>query len=275
LGKKMMKIGFFSKLSQVPVKTLRYYDEIGLLKPLKIDPFTGCRYYSVSQLSRLNRILALKDLSLSLDQIAHLLAEGLPVEQLRGMLRLKEIEIEEEMKVEQEKLARVAARLRQIEQENEMSNYDIVIKKVDAQEIASLREIIPAYPEQGQLWEELEGVLGEKKIKPIAPCFTLYHADEPEIDAEVCEPIAKNGTVLEHPRVKSRSLQGAEMATLIHHGPFATLSNAYEALLKWIEGNGYRINGPYREIYLQSPSESGNQQDHDVITEIQFPVEKI
>ncbi|MBT3714542.1 MAG: MerR family transcriptional regulator [Anaerolineae bacterium] len=271
----MIKIGFFSKLSQVPVKTLRYYDEIGLLKPLKNDPFTGYRYYSISQLSRLNRILALKDLSLSLEQIALLLAKGLPVEQLRGMLRLKEIEIEAEMKVEQEKLARVAVRLKQIEQENKMSNYDVVIKNVEAQEIVSLREIIPTYPEQGQLWEELEGVLVEKKIKAIAPCFTLYHADEPEIDAEVCEPIAKDDISIEHPRVKSRSLKGAEMATLIHHGPYATLSNAYEALVKWIESNGYRINGPYREIYLQPPSESGNQQDHEAITEIQFPVEKI
>ena len=85
----MIRIGLFAKLSQVPVRTLRYYDEIGLLKPAEIDRFTDYRYYSIIQLPRLNRILVLKDLGLSLEQIAHLLAEGLPVEELRGMLRLK------------------------------------------------------------------------------------------------------------------------------------------------------------------------------------------
>ncbi|MCK4490472.1 MAG: MerR family transcriptional regulator, partial [Anaerolineales bacterium] len=79
----MIRIGLFSKLSQVPVKTLRYYDEIGLLEPAEIDSFTDYRYYSVTQLPRLNRILALKDLGLSLNQIAQLLTEELPVEQLR------------------------------------------------------------------------------------------------------------------------------------------------------------------------------------------------
>ena len=79
----MFKIGDFSKLSQVPVKTLRYYDEIGLLKPAKVDRFTSYRQYSADQLPRLNRILALKDLGLSLAQIAQLLDGDLPPEQIR------------------------------------------------------------------------------------------------------------------------------------------------------------------------------------------------
>jgi DNA-binding transcriptional MerR regulator len=174
----MIRIGLFSKLSQVPVKTLRYYDEIGLLEPAEIDSFTDYRYYSVIQLPRLNRILALKDLGLSLNQIAQLLTEELPVEQLRGMLRLKQVEIQQRMGQEEEKLARVAARLRQIEQENKMSNYDVVIKKVEPQRIASVRDVIPSYPEQGHLWQELETVMVQSKIKSTGPCLTLYHTDE-------------------------------------------------------------------------------------------------
>ncbi|MBU1661898.1 MAG: MerR family transcriptional regulator [Chloroflexi bacterium] len=270
----MIKIGLFSKLSQVPVKTLRYYDEIGLLEPAEIDRFTGYRYYSVTQLSRLNRILALKDLGLSLDQIAHLLAEGLPVEQLRGMLRLKQVEIQQRMQHEDEKLTRVAARLRQIEQENKMSKYDIVIKKVEPQRIASVRDVIPSYPEQGHLWQDLETMLSRNQVKPTGPCFTLYHSDEPEIDAEVCEPIAEGSSLPQHPRVQTRELPGTEVAAAIHHGPFATLSEAYEAVLKWIEANGYQINGPSREIYLQPPAEMGSQTDPDTVTEVQFPVTK-
>jgi DNA-binding transcriptional MerR regulator len=89
----MFKIGDLSKLSRVSVKTLRYYDEIGLLKPAQVDRFTGYRYYSFDQLPRLNRILALKDLGFSLEQIAQVLNEGLPPAQLRGMLRLRQMEL--------------------------------------------------------------------------------------------------------------------------------------------------------------------------------------
>ncbi len=269
----MIKIGDFSKLSQVTVKTLRYYDEMGLLHPLEIDRFTGYRYYSFDQLPRLNRILALKDLGLSLEQIGQLLEKGLPVEQLRGMLRLKQAELQQQLDAEQERLARVAARLRQIEQEDELSTYDVVIKKVEPMLVASVRDIIPAYPEQGHLWEELEKDLGQQKVTPCGPCFTLYHADEPEIDAEVCEPVA--GLVAAGGRVRSRELAGLEAAaSVIHHGPFVTIGEAYTAILKWIEANGYRCIGPVREIYLQIPKRPGDQNDPSTVTEIQFPVEK-
>ena len=138
----MFKIGDFSKLSQVSVKTLRYYDEIGLLRPSEIDRFTGYRYYAASQLSRLNRILLLKGLGLSLDQIGRLLESDLPPDQLRGMLKLRRAEIERSIEEEEARLARVAALLTQIEQESiSMSNYDVVIKKVPPVRIASIRDL--------------------------------------------------------------------------------------------------------------------------------------
>jgi DNA-binding transcriptional MerR regulator len=57
----MIKIGDFSKLAHVTVKTLHHYGELGLLPPAHIDRYTGYRYYSLEQLPRLNRILALKE----------------------------------------------------------------------------------------------------------------------------------------------------------------------------------------------------------------------
>jgi DNA-binding transcriptional MerR regulator len=66
----MFKIGDFSKISQVSIRSLRHYDEIGLFKPAHTDPFTGYRYYSADQLPRLNRIIALRTLGLSLEEIA-------------------------------------------------------------------------------------------------------------------------------------------------------------------------------------------------------------
>ena len=88
----MLRIGEFSALSQVSIKTLRHYDEIGLLRPLHVDPHSGYRYYAASQMAQLNRILALKDLGLPLDQIAGVLEEGISAETLRGMLILRRID---------------------------------------------------------------------------------------------------------------------------------------------------------------------------------------
>src|SRR5678815_5514300 len=93
----MIKIGEFSKLVQVPVATLRYYDQVGLLKPVEVDNFTGYRYYSASQLPRLHRILALKGLGFSLEQIGAALDDGLTPEQMRGMLKLRHAQINQEL----------------------------------------------------------------------------------------------------------------------------------------------------------------------------------
>ena len=268
----MLKIGEFARIGQVSVKTLRYYDAKGLLEPSQIDPITCYRYYSFDQLPRLNRILALKGLGLSIEQINQLLNDDLTVEQLRGMLRLKQVEIQQRMVEEKEKLARVEARLKMIEQENEMHNYDIVIKKVEPILAATVRDVIPSYPEQGHLWEELESFLAHHQIKPQGSCFTIYHSDEPDIDTEVCEPVTSS--IPEDPKVNERQLPGVEMmATVVHNGPFISISEAYTAIIKWIDANGYRINDPAREVYLR-PAANGSQTDPETVTEIQFPIEK-
>src|SRR5262245_41005932 len=124
----MFKIGDFSKLSRVPVKTLRYYDELGLLRPAHVARFTSYRYYAIDQLPRLNGILALKDLGFSLDQIARLLDDALSSTQMREILRMKQAEIHLRLQDEQARLARVEARLMLIEQEEHMPEYDVVLK---------------------------------------------------------------------------------------------------------------------------------------------------
>jgi effector-binding domain-containing protein len=270
----MLKIGDFAKLTRLSVQTLRYYDELGLLKPVEVDRYSGYRYYAYDQLPRLNRILALKDLGLSLEQVGQLLAEDLPAAELRGMLRLKKAELHEHVQDELAKLERVEARLRQIEQENTMPNYDIVLKKVEPIRVASARGIIPSYPEQGDLWNQLETYLDQQKAGRPGACLTLYHSDELEIDAEVCEPLSD--AVPESSQVKVRTLPGVELAaSVVHPGPFTSIPDAYKAIMKWIEVNGYRCIGPVREVYLQVPQRPGDQNDPETVTEIQFPVEKV
>src|SRR5258708_11227624 len=101
----MLKIGELSRLSRVTVQTLRHYDDLGLLKPSQVDTFTGYRYYLPNQLLRLYRILALKDLGFSLEQIAKLLENDLSTQELRGMLKMKQVEIEQHLEEEQARLA--------------------------------------------------------------------------------------------------------------------------------------------------------------------------
>lgn len=273
----MFKVGDFSKLSQVSVKTLRYYDEIGLLKPVEVDRFTGYRYYSADQLPRLNRILALKDLGLALEQIARLLESDLPPAQLRGILRMKQAEIAQHVEEEQARLARVEARLRQIEQEGEVSTYEVVIKKVPALRVASIRDVIPSYSCQGRLWGELESCLAQQGVRPIGPCLTLYYDDEYrecDVDAAVCAPV--DASARAEGRVKVYDLPAVEtMACVVHRGAFAALNQAYQALFKWIQDNGYRISGLNREIYLYTGRGEVRQDDPTYVTEIQFPVEKV
>jgi DNA-binding transcriptional MerR regulator len=95
-GYVMFSIGDFARIGGVSVRTLRYYEEAGLLIPAAVDPTTGYRSYSAHQLPRLHRIIALKDLGLSLRQLAPLLDE-LSAEQLRGMLLLKRAELREQL----------------------------------------------------------------------------------------------------------------------------------------------------------------------------------
>src|SRR3712207_5651795 len=110
-----LRIGEFSRLARVSVKALRLYDRLGLLKPARIDGLSGYRYYASEQLPRLNAVLALKDLGFSLEQVKKLLDEGLSQSQVRAMLEVRRDEAERALEAEQERLARVEARLRRMD----------------------------------------------------------------------------------------------------------------------------------------------------------------
>ncbi|PMB43753.1 MerR family transcriptional regulator [Fischerella thermalis CCMEE 5330] len=269
----MLKIGDFSKLSQVSVKALRLYDQLGLIKPVDVDNFTGYRYYSAEQLPRLNRILALKDLGFSLEQIAKLLDENLPSTEIRGMLRLKQAELQHLVEEEQARLLRVEARLKQIEQEDNMPNYEVVIKKVEPIKVASIREKLPDYPSVGQLYDELLTYFNQQGVKKGTYCAGIWHDPgykDSNVDGEAVISIEKDISNTE--RIRIYELPRFEkMACLVHHRSYNTLNQAYAALVSWIEGNGYQIIGPNREVYITG----GNEQDNECyITEVQFPVTK-
>lgn len=272
----MFKIGDFARLNRVSVKTLRHYDSLGLLQPEKIDNFTGYRYYSASQMPKLNKILALKDVCFSLEEIAVILNNNMSTEQIHTLLEIKHTEIAERLKAEQERLFRVHNLIKAYKQEEFLMNYDIVIKPIEPILVASVRDYIPSYSEQGHLWNELVEYIQRHGAKMVPPCMVIYHDTEgnrdSNIDVEVIEPIL--GEIPESSRIKCRVLEGVQdMATLVHKGPYQNLHLAYTAICKWIEDNGYQITQSPRELYLKG--EWVTNDPNEFITELQFPVSKV
>lgn len=273
----MFRIGDFSRLCRLPVSALRYYADLGLLQPAHVDPLTNYRYYSFEQLPRLNRILALRDLGLSLEQIKRVLDEDLPPGELRGMLRLRQAEIAQHLAEEQARLARVEARLLQIEQEGNMPEYEVVLKSIEALRVLSIREVIPKPENVGTLlMESAQAVIGQG-IQPTGTPFVIFHDAEfkpQDMDIEVVFPVAPTAAS-DVPldggrRVGARDLPGiAQAACIIHKGSYETLEHTYAAIGQWIERSGYEIVGPSREVYLNPPTEG------EAITEIQYPVRKV
>jgi effector-binding domain-containing protein len=271
----VFKIGEFSKLSQVPIKTLRYYDEIGLLRPAHVDEVTGYRFYSVDQLPRLNMVLALKDLGFKLDQVQDLVDNHVTVEQVQGMLRLRRAEIEGRLEEEEARLTRVEHRLILIDKERRMPQYEVVIKKAEPMQVAAVRGIVENYKSVGPLFDELFAAISKNQIAPIGPAVALYYDHEykeKDVDVEVVIPIS-NGNADLSERVKVRELEGyEEIASLTRVGPYDDFTPAYQELMDWIQSNGYQIIGPNREIYLRGPE--ANIAPEEYVTEIQFPVTK-
>lgn len=282
----MLRIGDFSQLGQVSIRTLRHYDDLGLLKPARIDRFTDYRYYTIDQLSRLNRILALKDLGFSLDQIKALLDDNVPLEQLRGMLLLKQAELEHHVRQEQERLNRVAARLRQIEDEGHVSPYEVIHKTAKAQTILSGRVIVPTMDDMTEyrcaLSHDLYAWLEQARVEPSGHEMVLYHLGEYReeyIDLEMAVGIEK--TALRSyqpsmaPRLQLYDLPGIDdMACIVHRGSMYDVCHAIVALYTWVCANGYQPSGAYREIHLFGREDAPGIDYQNLVLELQLPIEK-
>jgi DNA-binding transcriptional MerR regulator len=277
----MFKIGDFSKISRVSVKTLHHYDEIGLLKPLHVDQFTGYRYYSTDQLMRLSRILALKELGFSLEQIKQLIDGDLDHQELRGMFKLRQAELQQDAEAIRNRLANLEIRLKQIEGTGYMA-YEVTLKRVAPITIISAREVV-ASPE---LMRERCNALMDEVCQGLAPmnvetdglCLALYHENTTRgVDVEMALQVTTPHAPAALGRVKVYQLPAVEtMASVLYRGSydaFDAVGQVYATLGKWIEQNGYRIIGPSREIYVQTPQPNASGAP-DGVMEIQFPVEK-
>jgi len=270
----MFKISEFSRLSRIPLQTLRYYDQLGILKPTKIDESTRYRYYSAEQLLEINRIVIFKELGFTLQQIVHLLQEDISAEQIRGMLRLKESEIERLLDIERSKLARVKERIQLVERAGRMDKeQEVVMKRVEDMNIVTYASTgtvddIPI------LFEIFDGLLdsrfrsslsGPQTVLWDVPSSTV-HAFELEVGYTV-----KSDAFKLHEHLNLRFLPSETVATLLFRSDSAFSETACIDLATWIEHNGYRIRGdrPGREIYVPLSDEPGT-----CLIEIQIPIEE-
>ncbi|MEV5408637.1 MerR family transcriptional regulator [Thermopolyspora sp. NPDC052614] len=250
----MFSIGDFARLGRVSVRMLRHYDTLGLLRPARVDPYTGYRYYDAGQLARLNRLIALKNLGLSLEQVGRVLEEKVGTEELYGMLRLRRAELEAQVAADMARLAEVEARLRMIETEGVMS-IDVVVKSVPAVRLAEVSGLAESYETEKisrviqPLYAELTRRLQDAGLSFTGPAIA-YYEQVPEgvrvhAGAQVnLEPgVTYDFDVVDLPAIE-------QAATTIHRGSMDNVGATYQNLAKWIQENGYRGTESSREVYL-------------------------
>lgn len=271
----MFTIGDFARHGRVSVRMLRHYDAIGLLTPARVDPVSGYRSYAAGQLARLNRIIALKDLGFTLQQVRAIVADEIGLAELHGMLRLRRAELEAVREATEARLAQVGARLRSIESEGTMSTQDVVIKRIPAVRVAELSATADSYEPQDigpvitPLFTELFRLLGEAGVTPSGPPIAYYEDALGGSGAMVVHAAAPVATepggehrfqVVELPAVESA-------ATIVHRGSMAEVMPTAQTLARWIDANGHRSAGYARELYLECPQDQALW-----VTELQEPV---
>ena len=275
----MFRIGEFSKITHVPGSQLRYYDEIGLLAPAKINDLTGYRYYSAQQIPELSRILALKDLGLSLDQIKRMIQDDVPVEEIRGMLTLKKIQVEQTVIDEVTRLRHIEARLKQMETGLDIGDYEVILKSIPEMPYLSNRQVCPDFVHARKTLLEMFQVLPASiDMKKLGPVTAILHDDmysvgdfDIEIGFALNEP---EDLVLSLPdglQMNVRTLPAVEtMVTAVQVGLPDESFNCRGILAGWIEANDYMIIGTGREIFHVPPRPG---KEAETVMEIQYPIQ--
>ncbi len=271
----MFAIGEFARHGRVSVRMLRHYAAIGLLQPVAVDPETGYRYYQAAQLSRLNRIIALKDLGFSLQQVASILDEQVSAAELRGMLILRRAELQSQISADTARLASVEARLLSIEHEAAEPAPEIVVKRIAPVRVAELTGIADSYAPESitpvirPLYRQLFDRLRQSGLPRCGPGIA-YYRDSPASDTavEVHAAVAIAADPQDGNDVPVLDLPEISMAaTVIHHGSMDEVLPTGQALARWIDANGYRSLGYPRELSIEHSQDPGRW-----VTELQAPI---
>ena len=256
-------------MSKTTIKTLRYYDEIGLLQPEETDKFTNHRYYSTEQLFRLHRIQELRQIGLSINEIIMILFghDSEPI------LQKRRAELISELAAGRSQLSR----LEFIMQGENAMNYSAAIKELPECVVYSKKMTIPninAYFEViPEIGKTIEAKYPELKCSVPEYCFVVYldgEYKEKDINIEFCEAVDK--VYPDFDGFKFKKMNAVTAVTVMHKGAYTDLNKAYSYTLKWIEENGYAAVDNPRESYIDGIWNKENEADW--LTEIQIPIDK-
>ncbi|NMN94648.1 MerR family transcriptional regulator [Antrihabitans stalactiti] len=259
----MFSIGDFARHGCVSVRMLRHYDAIGLLQPAHVDPSSGYRFYEADQLARLNRVIALKDLGFTLSQVQDILDDQVSAAELRGMLRLRQSELQAQLASDAARLTQVETRLHIIESEGAMPTNDVVLKTLPAVRVAELTAEAAGYqpdfigPVIQQLFKDLYERMARVDVKPVGPALAHYE-DAPAGDGSVIVHAAMpvnadprddyDFAIVDLPEVD-------QAATILHKGSMDTVLWSWQTLARWIEANGYESSRYARELTIHCPED--------------------
>jgi len=272
----MFSIGEFARLGTVSVRTLRHYDEIGLLHPAKVDPNTGYRRYAADQLGQLNRIMALKDLGFSLDQTRKLIS-GITLEELRGMLALRRAQLEQELEEYLTRLQGVEARLRYIEGENAMPADDITVKKIPAMGVVAIGGTAPgigpehAVPVVNRSRLQFDELNITGLVTVTGPFMVFFEdVDSDEATIYLALPVAEPPAELPAP-AQYLVLATIEAATAVRNGKASSIYPAvYHDLVHWCSANGFQTSGPGRDIWIHEIDDISQVEEQVFETQLPF-----
>ena len=271
--KTKLKIGEFSKMMQVTVKTLRHYEQRGLLLPDEVDEWTGYRYYSIAQMQRLGTIRGLQRQGFTLEEIKELLEDGAQIPSIEQLTRKIE-ETERQLQLLMERRAQLLKWMDSHKQINKMEKFSI--QSLPEIIVASHREVISDYSALGLLCVNKIGPemqrLGCKCPAP-GYCFTVEHNKEyrpTDIDIEYCEQVEEMGTDSEIIQFK-RLPAVAKALCMKHFGPYERFHESFTEAFAYMEEKGYKVAGALRTCYIDGV---WNQDDPEQwLSVVQIPIE--
>lgn len=268
----MLSIGDLARHTRVSVRMLRHYDALGLVVPERVDEGTGYRWYAASQIGRVDSLVALKELGFTLGQCGAILDETVSVEELRGMLRLRQAELAHQIETTTGRLAEVGRRLRSIEKGLTMTNDTMEIKALPALRLAQVSAEVNDTTEIGALIGSLFDTLAARLTEAAVPVTgrgirTYYgRPDGSKIDIAAAVPVGTD--VGEIDGVEFVDLPAEAMAaTVVHRGPVTEIADAWQTFEVVVEQRGLTSFGTCRQVYLETPD------DPDAwVVELQCPV---
>ena len=271
----MLKIGEFSKLSRVSVRALRRYDEAGLLVPASIDPFTGYRYYGEHQLPAANRIRALRDMGFPLAAVREVLGCYDDPIALERCLLLQRAGAKEVMEEAQRRLRLLDTALERLRKDETKMQYDVTIKTIPERRVASVRQILPSYDREGDLWSIYCQETARMSIQDGDPvlCVAVYHDGEhkeQDVDVEIQRSVAGSYPDTEH--VKFKTVPAVQVASATFRGSYDQFYAVNESVAAWVADNGWTLAGAAFFIYHVSPHDTRNPDEF--VTEVCYPVKQ-